>query len=409
MLTFAWRNLLTRPLRTILALVGLSIPILGVLGLFSLSGGLRNLVGDTLSRIKGVMVLRENVPTPVFSLLPAGLEKDLRAVPGVNAVAPEVWGLPPTIEDVSLIARSTIDFITKTKEQKIQSVLDATVVEGQDIVAHQALKSAVYPAALKEGRFLDAAKDKGKPHCVISRKIAREYKNKDGSPKKVGDTLKVGNETFTIVGLYETGSMFLDVTMVMDIETARRTLNMPADKVSSFYVEAEEPDKIDEVAQKIEDEIKEPRVDARSMSEFAANFGKVMGQLDTFLLLTVSLALVVGVVGIVNTMLMSTTERFSEFGVLRTNGWSRGNVLALVTAESAYLGLFSGLVGCVLAVVGTLVANQFISGGLSLSVTPQLIGLGLGLSVLMGMLGGLYPAWKASRMVPMDAIRLGSR
>src|SRR6516162_6197549 len=99
---FAWRNLLTRPLRTILALVGLSIPILGVLGLFSLSGGLRNLVGDTLSRIKGVMVLRENVPTPVFSLLPAGLEKDLRAVPGVNAVAPEVWGLPPTIEDVSL-------------------------------------------------------------------------------------------------------------------------------------------------------------------------------------------------------------------------------------------------------------------------------------------------------------------
>ena len=64
MWNFAWRNLLTRPLRTVLALVGLSIPILGVLGLFSLSGGLRNLVGDTLSQIQGVMVIRENVPTP---------------------------------------------------------------------------------------------------------------------------------------------------------------------------------------------------------------------------------------------------------------------------------------------------------------------------------------------------------
>ena len=79
----------------------------------------------------------------------------------------------------------------------------------------------------------------------------------------------------------------------------------------------------------------DPGVDARSMKEIQANFGVVMGQLDKFLLMTVSLALVVGVVGIINTMLMSTTERFVEFGVLRTNGWSQGNVLALVTLESA--------------------------------------------------------------------------
>src|SRR4051812_49908486 len=90
MWTFAWRNLLTLPLRTALALVGLSIPILGVLGLFSLSGGLRNLVGDTLSQIQGLMILRENAPTPVFSDLPASLEKTLRAIPGVRNVAPEV-------------------------------------------------------------------------------------------------------------------------------------------------------------------------------------------------------------------------------------------------------------------------------------------------------------------------------
>ena len=69
--------------------------------------------------------------------------------------------------------------------------------------------------------------------------------------------------------------------------------------------------------------------------------------------MTVSLALVVGIVGIINTMLMSTTERFVEFGVLRTNGWSQGNILALVTLESAYLGLLAGLVGCLLAWIGT--------------------------------------------------------
>ena len=151
-----------------------------------------------------------------------------------------------------------------------------------------------------------------------------------------------------------------------------------------------------------------PGFDARSMNEAQANFGSLMGQVDTFLMMTVSLALVVGIVGIINTMLMSTTERFVEFGVLRTNGWSQGNILTLVTLESAFLGLLAGMVGCVLAWIGTTVANQFISGGVHLGVTPSLLGMGIGLSVIMGTLGGLYPAWRAARLVPMEAIRIGS-
>jgi len=66
-------------------------------------------------------------------------------------------------------------------------------------------------------------------------------------------------------------------------------------------------------------------------------------------------------------------------------------------------------VGFVLALVFTLVANQFLgSTGLSLSITPRNALLGIGLSLIMGMIGGFYPAWKASRMVPMAAIRLGA-
>ncbi len=403
---FAWLNLLTRPLRTFLALVGLSVPILGVLGLFSVSDGLRNLVGNTLDKITGLVVVSENVPTPVFSHLPASLADRLRAIPGVRAVAPEVWGLPPTIGKVSLIAK-TRDFLVKNPEQRMQSIFDATVVQGQDIASHKGLKSAVYPSALKEGRFL-RVEDENSRNIVISRKIAKEQKDASGRPKQVGDLLKIGSNDFTIIGIYETGSFLLDPVIVMDINTARKILNESPERVSSFYVEADNPDDIDKTAKRIEDTITDPRVDARSMDEFAANFGNVMGQLDLFLLMTVSLALVVGVVGIINTMLMSTTERFVEFGVLRTNGWSRSNVLSLVTIESAYLGLLSGVVGCLMAFALTQIANQFIGGGLSLQFSPKHVGLGLTLSVLMGTLGGLYPAWKASRLVPMDAIRLGS-
>ncbi|HMB02750.1 MAG TPA: ABC transporter permease [Isosphaeraceae bacterium] len=402
---FAWRNLLTRPLRTTLALIGLSIPILGVMGLFSLSRGLRNMVGDTLSRVEGLMILRENTPSPVFSTLPASLGDQLKRIAGVRVVAPEFWQVAPSIEGVGAFGRGLGGLMSG---KGAQSLLDQPVIQGQDIDAHAKLKSAVYPRALKEkgeGRFLNAS-DKGKPHLVISRKIARDHPDAQGKPRKVGDQLLIGGKPFTIVGLYETGSMLLDVVVVMDLATARDLLRVSDDTVSSFYVETIDPTRNDEVARAIEGGV--PNVDARSMSEFVANFGALMGQVDKLLLMTISLALLVGIVGIVNTMLMSTTERFVEFGVLRTNGWSRGNILALVTLESAYLGLLSGFVGCILATTGASLANQFISGGLQLTLPPWLYALGIGLSVVTGTLGGLYPAWRAARLVPMDAIRVGS-
>ena len=400
---FAWRNLLTRPLRTVLALIGLSVPILGVMGLFSVSNGLRDLVGDTLSRIEGVMVIRENVPSPVFSTLPASLADDLRRLPEVRAVAPEVWGIAPNIEGRGMLVRS----LTSNKGLAA-SVFDQPVISGQDIAAHMNLNSAVFPRALKEngeGRFL-TLEDVGKQNIVISRKIARDFPDPQGHPRKLGDSLRIADKDYTIIGLYETGSMLLDVVIVMDIQTARSVLNFAKDSISSIYVEARNSNEYDALSAAIEKA--NPGVDARSMNEVKANFGSLMGQVDKLLMMTVSLALIVGIVGIINTMLMSTTERFVEFGVLRTNGWSEVNILTLVTLESAFLGLLAGILGCVLALVGTAIANQFISGGVHLGVDPPLLVLGISLSVVMGTLGGLYPAWRAARLVPMEAIRIGS-
>ena len=397
---FAWRNLLTRPIRTFLALIGLSIPILGVIGLFSVSGALRNMVGDTLSKVEGVMVIRENSPSPVFSQLPAAMAAQIRSVPDIRVVAPEVWGVAPSIE-----RRNMLRGLAATG---MQSLFDQPVIQGQDIAPHAILHSAVYPRALKEkgeGRFL-TADDAGKPNIVISRKLAKDYPREDGKPRQVGDTLDIGGKPFTIIGLYETGSMLLDVVVVTDINTARGILKISEDMVSSFYVETDDPANNDKISLAVETSIS--GVDARSMTEFMANFGALMGQVDKFLMMTVSLALIVGVVGIINTMLMSTSERFVEFGVLRTNGWSRSNLLSLVTLESAYLGLLSGFVGTSLGVAGTAIVNQFMDSGMKLTTPPWLIVLGMSLSVVTGTLGGLYPAWRAARLVPMDAIRVGS-
>src|SRR5262249_21075442 len=143
---FAFRNLRTRPLRTALALIGLSVPILGVLGLFSVSQGLRNMVGDTLSRVEGVMVLRENTPSPVFSELKDDVPAKLRTVPGVRVVAPELWKIPPNVEGTGFMIN-----VFSQKKSMAESIFDQPVIQGQDIATHAQLHSAVFPRALKEG------------------------------------------------------------------------------------------------------------------------------------------------------------------------------------------------------------------------------------------------------------------
>src|SRR4051794_15550675 len=203
MWNFARRNLLTRPLRTALGLVGLSIPILGVLGLFSLSGGMRNLVADTLSQIQGVMVVRENSPTPVFSDLPAGLAATLRRVPGVRVVAPEIWKVAPPIEGSGLFQNWSKGLMSKT--DRVKGLLEVNLIQGEDIEAHQKLKSAIGPKSILPakqggGRYLNLS-DRGRPHIVISKKTAEQHLDAQGQPKRVGDTLRIGTKPYTIVGI----------------------------------------------------------------------------------------------------------------------------------------------------------------------------------------------------------------
>jgi putative ABC transport system permease protein len=105
-------------------------------------------------------------------------------------------------------------------------------------------------------------------------------------------------------------------------------------------------------------------------------------------------------------MLMSAVERTVEFGVMRANGWTRRNILELVTAESALLGLLSGLVGTGLAIVAIAALNSIlVRYELRLELTVPLVAASNVIAIAVASLAGLYPAWRASRMTPMDAIR----
>jgi putative ABC transport system permease protein len=405
---FAWQNLITRPTRTLLAVLGLTIPIIAILGLFSLTNGIRTLMGNTLAKMNGLMVMRANSPAPVFSEVPESMGEGLRKIPGMRIVAPEVWKISPPVEGRNLMALAATKFLTGKGDQRFTSFAETIMVEGMQLPEHLHLKSAVFQHGLLKpdeggGRYLELD-DVGKPNILISTKIARDFPNSDKSPKKVGDSLLIGGKPFQIVGLYETGSLLIDTTIVMEITTARELLKLDKHYVSVFYVEPQPLVDLDDLGDRITAAF--PDVQVRSMSQFNIQVGNIMGKLDLFLLLTVGLALLVGGVGIANTMLMSAIERIVEFGVMRANGWTRRNILGLVTAESSLLGVLSGLLASVLAIGGILFLNYILTRyELRLDLTAGLIAASNLTAIVIAAVAGLYPAWRASRMTPMDAIR----
>ena len=106
-------------------------------------------------------------------------------------------------------------------------------------------------------------------------------------------------------------------------------------------------------------------------------------------------------------MLMSTNERFVEFGVMRGNGWTRRNILILIVTESGLLGLLSGALASAVSTAAVLLANRLMTG-FELQLGLGLVAASLAAAVAVAVVSGLYPAWKAATMTPMDAIRRGA-
>jgi len=214
----------------------------------------RGSAGDPASEPSGLMVLQVDAISPAFSSLPVDAADRLRDIPGIRVIAPEIYGMAPAVE-------GTRPDDLATAPEKFAVIL------GRDVVAHSRREGDLLRRSLLPGpgggRFL-AEGDRGKPHVVISRKLARIFAGGRGREKAPGDTLRVGDEDLRIVGVYETGSQLFDHILVMDTEVARRLLGVEEGRVSSFYVEAADPGRTQRLAEVIEARM--PGLSARIVS-----------------------------------------------------------------------------------------------------------------------------------------------
>lgn len=420
MLHFAIQNLLSRPVRSLLALLGLTVAIMGMVGLFSIAVGIDDTLGRSFGRIPGLAAMQPGAPIPVFSRLPAEWGDEIAGMPGVGIVRPEVWARAQLVEGRPTFSPPRLLF-------------------GTDIGQTLALDKAVYRDDVVAGRFLTVA-DRGSTNCLVSRSIATALK------KQVGDHLRVDSYDLTIVGLYHCDSVLLDVAIVLDAATVRQIARMEDRYITSLYFEPDGTIPNDKLIESIQarfrgrsvgrstvldqvgrvaggdmlsaitsaltpspssSEVPEEALEIRSAMDWGAKVQELTSDLDIFLYLMTGIGVVIALLSILNTMLMSVAERMIEFGILKANGWSAWDILRLITWESGLLGLTGGLSGCGLGWILVQFGNWMLPAKLHLHASPALLLFSLGFSTLLGVLGGFYPAWWAVRMSPMEAIRRG--
>ena len=218
-----------------------------------------------------------------------------------------------------------------------------------------------------------------------------------------GDTLTLYKNRYKVVGIFETGVGYEDGAGILALREAQRLLNRPR-SASFIFVDVENPEDADAVVATIDRRF--PDVRSSLSSEFAQNTddmqnGEAMMDAIGFL------ALFVGGIVVANTMMMSIYERTREIGTLRALGWRKGRILGQIVEESLLLCLLSAIIGSFIGILlmQLLAAAPGFGSFLAADWSAGIFARAIVLTLVIGLIAGAYPAWRASRLQPVEALR----
>jgi ABC-type antimicrobial peptide transport system permease subunit len=237
----------------------------------------------------------------------------------------------------------------------------------------------------------------GNRQIILGRLMADTLK------KDVGDVVELSGTRFKVVGIYETNIGWEQTGGVVTLRDAQNFIGRPR-QVSMIAVKVKDPDRAPAIVEQIN--TKYPGVYAALGAEFAEQMPDI--QSSNAMLDGISfIAIIAGGLGVLNTMLMSVFERTREIGVLRALGWRRKSVLGMILREAVLLGALGGVAGIAFSFVMVELMQQ--SAAFSSWVAPvwsvNIFARAILLSIFLGVIGGLYPAYRATRLSPVEALR----
>ncbi len=377
---FIWRNLLRRPLRSGLTIVGLAVAVAAVVALVGISDSFSRQFQRDYDR-RGIDLVVQKVGSG------AELNNDL----------PEAMG-----DDIKKLSHVT---------DAMAGLVDAVSFEDHNLLAviingWRADSPLFKDRTILSGR-LPTAEDHHK--VIIGKVLAANL------GKKVGDSIKIYDTQVEVIGIFESTSVFENgsiATLLSDMQDFMdrphrvtgliiRT-NIPKDKTPGHEAQMLELRQQTEALSKKYGE----EVAALPSNQFIENVGQIK-LAKAVAWITSAIALAIGAIGMLNTMVMSVYERVREIGTLRAIGWRKLRVMRMILWESLLLSVGGAIVGSIAAVLLTRFLSRMpmTSGLIGGEIAPVIFVEGFLLALLVGFAGALYPAYWGANLRPIEAMR----
>ncbi len=408
--SLAFKNLLRRPMRSALTVAGVGLAVMVTVSLSGFILGYKRAINDSIDKLGfQVMIMAKGCPYEAATMmlkggtgllyLPEDVYDQVRKDPTAEAVTPVFIGVAE--KEAGGIGESGKSF---------------TVVSGIEVTTFSAMKSWLAFAA---GRGFDGGRwfaPEAEDEVVMGYEAATYEQRKVGdefylSVAPNGKTEAVMHK-FRVVGvLARTGSQD-DGTVFMPYTTAQKVFGRPAQltivgvKMKDFTGPA--------VRDFTERWVKLPEVQVVGLEQVKSTLVMLVGAAQVMLTAVAAIAVVVATIGVINTILMSVYERTGEIGIMKAIGASRSDIFQLIWLETLAVCTLGAVVGCVVAILGVRVVEKAITAlldigirGSVVSITPGVLGAAIMGTIVVGFFAGLYPAWRAASMRPVEAIREG--
>jgi putative ABC transport system permease protein len=400
---FAAGAIIAHPLRSGLTSLGVVIGVAAVVMMTSIGLGAQKRVTDTISGLGSNLIivspLQPRTTGGVMggagagqSLTDADTEVIRRQVEGAVAVAPSVTGMAQVTADGANWNTSIVGVSPEYLEARDLTVASGRMFEERD--ARQGRKVAVLGPTVVTQLWGDA--------------------------DPIGKRIRIRGAPFEVIGVLGSKGQSSfgrdqDDLILSPLETVRSRIigrRIKADSVQTIYVKAVSEEELASVQEDIDSTLRaEHKIQAGDDDDFQTqNLASILeaskaaiGAFTVLLAAIAGVSLVVGGVGIMNIMLVAVTERTREIGLRMALGARRKDVLAQFALEAVVLSLFGGLIGLAIGLLGA--AGIAAIGDWPFALPTWAIPVALGFSSLVGLVFGAYPAWRAARLDPIEALR----
>jgi putative ABC transport system permease protein len=396
----ALNNLRRRKLRSWLTMLGIFIGIAAVVALVSLGQGLQTAITAQFATLSTDKLTIQNAGTgfgpPGSTVVEKLNDHDVSIIENVRGVEEVV---PRLVRVVRVEFNDVVNF------NYIGDIPEES--EKMDIV-YNALNVGV-----SEGRLL---RDDDHGKIVIGSNIAK--KSTFNKKISVGKKIKIKEEEFEVIGILKRGSSFQTNDVIIMLNDDMEEILEIDDEIDMIIVQVENPDEIKELAMRLEKAMRRDRDLDVGEEDFSVQIpleavdavNDVLIAVNAVVIGIALISLIVGGIGIANTMYTSVVERRREIGTMKAIGAKNSDILSIFIIESALMGfvggLIGGLIGAGLAITAASSANGFFGTRIiAVDISIPFVVSMIIFSSLIGIFSGLIPSYQASKLKPVDALR----